>query len=238
LKLDADLGRDIVLWLGIAMMVSMLTGAYLWWPRNWRSAFTLKRSQRGRLLDYHNMLSVYFYVPLLLIVFSGVYFLKPHWIEPVVSAVSTAQPADPNFSPLSRVSCGSNTTIDQAITVAQTVAPRERFVFISIPKAPEPYWIQFAPEGNIGSKGLTQVWVNRDCPIISYLVRATTFADKFGARMHALHKDMMLGTFGQIVVFISGLLIPLAFVTGVLLWIGKRSARTAAARQRTLRAPI
>ena len=38
-------GRDTLAWLGVAMMVSMATGLYLWWPRNrnWRTAFTIKR---------------------------------------------------------------------------------------------------------------------------------------------------------------------------------------------------
>jgi uncharacterized iron-regulated membrane protein len=42
----------------------MLTGLYLWWPRNrnWKMAFTLKRGAQGRrrLLDLHNLFAVYF----------------------------------------------------------------------------------------------------------------------------------------------------------------------------------
>ena len=59
------------------MLVSLVTGLYLWWPRNrnWRVAFTLKRGARGRrrLLDLHNLFAVYLYVPLFIIAFTGVY---------------------------------------------------------------------------------------------------------------------------------------------------------------------
>ena len=80
------LAREAIAWLAVVMLVSLVTGLYLWWPRNrnWRVAFTLKRGARGRrrLLDLHNLFAVYLYVPLFVIAFTGVYFAKPHWIEP------------------------------------------------------------------------------------------------------------------------------------------------------------
>jgi uncharacterized iron-regulated membrane protein len=35
----------------------------------------------------------------------------------------------------------------------------------------------------------------------------------------------MLGGFGTVIVFLSGLLLPFSFVTGLLLWLGKRRNR-------------
>jgi uncharacterized iron-regulated membrane protein len=79
---------DAIAWLAVAMLVSLLTGLYLWWPRNrnWRVAFTLKRGARGRrrLLDLHNLFAVYLYVPLLILAFTGLYFVKAQWIDPAV----------------------------------------------------------------------------------------------------------------------------------------------------------
>jgi uncharacterized iron-regulated membrane protein len=40
-----------------------------------------------------------------------------------------------------------------------------------------------------------------------------------------LHKNVMLGHFGSVIVFLSGLLLPLSFVTGVTLWLDKRKNR-------------
>ena len=70
--------------LGVAMIVSMATGLYLWWPRNrnWYAAFTLKRGTQGRrrLLDLHNLFAVYLYVPLLVVALTGVDLTRPDWI--------------------------------------------------------------------------------------------------------------------------------------------------------------
>ena len=43
------------------------------------------------MLDLHNLLSVYLYVPLLIIALTGIYFSKPEWIDPVLSVVSIAR---------------------------------------------------------------------------------------------------------------------------------------------------
>ena len=43
--------------------------------------------------------------------------------------------------------------------------------------------------------------------------------------MFPLHWNLMLGPFGSVVVFLSGLLLPLSFVTGLLLWLESQAYR-------------
>jgi len=50
-------------------------------------------------------------------------------------------------------------------------------------------------------------------------------AEAFQTVTKALHHDMMLGRFGQAILFISGLILPVSFVTGFLLWLDKRRNR-------------
>jgi uncharacterized iron-regulated membrane protein len=228
------LARTALAWVGIAMIVSMATGLYLWWPRNrnWYIAFTLKRGARGRrrLLDLHNLFSVYLYVPLLLIALTGVYFARPDWIDPAVSQMSIARKPDPAV--LVRASkpdsCQTQTTASQAVALALARFPSSKFVLMTIPQIEaEPYYVQLAPRNNIGPKGQTQVWVDHACPtILTSIDGATrTAAETFQAAMHPLHGELMLGRFGATIVFLTGLLLPLSFVTGVLLWLNTRKGR-------------
>jgi uncharacterized iron-regulated membrane protein len=130
-------GRDIVAWFGVVMIVSMATGLYLWGPRNrnWYGALTLKRGARGRrrLLDLHNLFAVYLYVPLLILAVTGVYVIKPHWIDPAISLVSVARTPDPEA--LARTakpgSCTARTTPGQAADLAQARFPSAKFVLIA-----------------------------------------------------------------------------------------------------------
>jgi uncharacterized iron-regulated membrane protein len=228
--------RTALAWLGVAMVMSMATGLYLWWPRNrnWYIAFTLKRGARGRrrLLDLHNLFSVYLYVPLLLIALTGIYFARPDWIDPAVSQVSIAREPEP--AALARASrpgsCQTQTTASQAVALALARFPSSKFVLMTIPQSQaEPYYVQLAPPNNIGPKGQTQVWVDQACPtILTSIDGATrTAAETFQAAMHPLHGELMLGRFGQVIVFLTGLLLPLSFVTGWLLWLNGRKTRPA-----------
>jgi uncharacterized iron-regulated membrane protein len=166
-------GADVLAWLGVGMLVSMAAGLYLWWPRNrnWYGALTFKRGARGRrrLLDLHNVFSVYLYVPLLILAVTGVYFLKPHWIDPAFSLVSVPRKADPKTlaSTSNPGSCGTRTTPGQAVSIALARFPSSKFVALVISKPDEqPYQVRLAPPNNLHEKGQTEVYVDRECPII------------------------------------------------------------------------
>jgi uncharacterized iron-regulated membrane protein len=227
-------GREVVAWLGMAMIVSMATGLYLWWPRNrnWYVAFTLKRGARGRrrLLDLHNLFAVYLYVPLLILAVTGVYIIKPYWIDPAISLVSMVR--TPDADALARASkpgsCKARTTPGQAADLAQALFPSAKFVLIVIPRQQEqPYRVQLAPPNNLDDKGQTQVFVDRECPVILTAIdgEVRVASEVFKAVVFPLHRNLMLGRFGQVVVFLSGLLLPVSFVTGLLLWLDKRKNR-------------
>ena len=228
-------GQDTIAWIGGALIVSIATGLYLWWPpdRGWRSALTLKRAARGRrrLHNLHNVLAVCLFIPLLIIVFTGVYLIRPDWIDPAVTLVSVARTPDPEA--LARISkpgsCGSRTTPGQAVALAQARFSSAKFASISIPEKQElPYLVQLAPPNNVGDRGQTRVFVDRECPIILTAIdgEVSVAAETFQAIMHPLHQTLMLGRIGQGIAFLAALLLPVSFVTGLVLWLGKRKDRT------------
>jgi uncharacterized iron-regulated membrane protein len=227
-------GRDALAWLGVAMMVSMATGLYLWWPRNrnWYTAFTLKRGARGRrrLLDLHNLFAVYLYVPLFVIAVTGVYFLRPDWIDPAISLVSVDRTPDPEA--LARMSkpgsCPARTTPGQAAALALARYPSSQLAAVIVPAAQnQPLVVQLAPPDNLGLKGQTQVFIDPECPSILTVLDAESAvaSEMFKAVVHPLHFNLMMGRFGQAIVFLAGLILPLSWVTGLLLWLDKRKNR-------------
>jgi len=230
-------GRGVVAWIGLAMIVSMATGLYLWWPRNqkWRMAFTFKRGARGRrrLIDLHNIFAVYLYVPLFVLAFTGIYFVRSTWIDPAISLMSVPRTPDPTaLARSSRPdSCPARTTPGQAVALAQARFPSTKLGLISIPRqSTDPYEVELLSPYNFGIGGATQVYVERECPNILTVIDGKTVvaAEAFQSATRAMHHDLMLGRFGQVFVFLSGLVLPLSFVTGLLLWLDKRGNRTPA----------
>ena len=227
-------GRGVVAWIGLAMIVSMATGLYLWWPRNrnWRMAFTFKRGARGRrwLIDLHNIFAVYLYVPLFILAFTGVYFVRSAWIDPAISLVSVPRTPDPVALAQSSGpgSCPAKTTPGQAVAVAQARFPSTKLGLLTIPRqSAEPYEVELLSPDSFGIGGATQVFVERECPNILTVIDGKTavVAEAFQSATRGLHHDLMLGRFGQALEFVSGLILPVSFVTGLLLWLDKRKNR-------------
>ncbi|MCA1974569.1 MAG: PepSY domain-containing protein [Caenispirillum sp.] len=94
--LAGDTGFVVVGLCGIALLVGLVSGVVVWWPRGgkWRQAFGIKRGASGARLtvDLHRTHGIYALPVLAVVAFSGVYMVFPEWITPAVSAVSPVTP--------------------------------------------------------------------------------------------------------------------------------------------------
>jgi len=96
-------GEDMVAWLGLAWIVVLFTGFYLWyWPgvRRWATAFVVRRG-RGRFtfhLSVHKVIGLVVFVPLTVVAVTGVAFAFPNmkgWFENVTPAQRGAEMWEP-----------------------------------------------------------------------------------------------------------------------------------------------
>lgn len=103
LLLPRPLAGPAVAACGIALLVSLGTGAWLWWPRGrapgrWRRALGLSRQSRGlrRWLELHNVSAAYLFAPLLVLTVTGTWLAQPGWFaalgldksfQPIASAL-------------------------------------------------------------------------------------------------------------------------------------------------------
>ncbi|WP_323028597.1 PepSY-associated TM helix domain-containing protein [Castellaniella defragrans] len=71
---------------GLVLLVSMATGAWLWWPRGpaagrWRRGLTMRRQSRGlrRCRELHDITAGYLFFPLLVLALTGTWLARPEW---------------------------------------------------------------------------------------------------------------------------------------------------------------
>ena len=95
-------GKAITGAANLAFLFIVLSGFYLWWPRNWtRAAFRnvlMFRSglkTKARDFNWHNVIGIWSLVPLFIIVFSGVVISYPWASNLVYRAVGEEPPAPP-----------------------------------------------------------------------------------------------------------------------------------------------
>lgn len=239
--IPGGVGREIVGWLGVAMLVLGCSGLYLWWPKpgQWKAAFQVRRKAKGLRLnrELHGAVGIWSLVIFMLVNFTGVYLAFPQQIS---AAVNTVWPGRDMRAAMfqARVDPMRGTApmdVDEAVELARARVPGTRFLnaFLSV-----------RPDQAL-RVGLIRPGHEEGAPIITVIIdpyrksvvdvfdpQAMSTGEKIIAWQRALHYGIGLGGVYKFLVFVSGVIIPIFAVTGFLMWWIKRRNRRAGERAR------
>ena len=239
--IPGGLGREIVGWLGVAMLVLGCSGLYLWWPRSgqWKQAFLVRRKAKGLRLnrELHGAVGIWSLVIFMLVNFTGVYLAFPQQISAAVNLVSPGRDMRAAMFQ-ARVEPMRGTpamNVDEAVELAQSRAPGTRFLNAFLPTRPD----------QALRVGLVRPGYEEGAPVVTVIVDPyrRTVVDVFDPQtmsagekvitwQRALHYGIGLGGTYKFLVFLSGVIIPIFAVTGFLMWWIKRRNRRAGERAR------
>jgi len=217
---------------GLLLLVSAFSGVYLWWPRRGKigQALTINyRVGRTRLnFDLHRVSGISVALVLLVVGFSGVYMIFPEYVKPLVQLFSplTEFPKDLKSMPLPD---RPPLTPSQAIAAADTAFPNAELTYISLTSmGPEGVYAVYKRQpGEVRkSNGSSIVWVDqyRGDTLHVRDPRIMSVGDKFLLWQFPLHNGEAFGLPGRLVILITGLSLPLLYVTGLFIWWRKRRA--------------
>ena len=224
-------GKIVMAIVGGFLLVSLLSGVYLWLPARHKivSALLIKRSaSRERFTyDLHKVSGIYSLIVMLMLTITGIALEIPEYANPLISCFSplqTLSKSTSNFSNQPRIS------LDKAVDIAKQQFPDARLC-----------WIE-TPSGNLGSYRInlrqanepsqrfpkTNVWIDQYSGDILNINNPRNFSkgDSAISWFHPLHSGEAFSMTGRLLVFISGLCCPILFVTGVLRWLQKRCAKS------------
>lgn len=226
-------GREIIGWLGVAMLVLGVSGLVIWWPRpgRWKAAFTVKKGARGARLhrELHGAVGIWSLVVFLIVTFSGVYLAFPQTLGDGVSAILPARDLRAAVK-VEPVKGAKPADIDQVVELAKAALPGAALRSVSPPQRPDQaYRVGLAPAGHAHGAPMATVFVD------PWAARVAEVRDPSGysagetvlAWQRPLHAGEGLGWLWKWLVFLSGVLPPLFAVTGTLMWWLKRKARRA-----------
>jgi len=235
------LGREIVGWLGVALIVLGCSGLYLWWPRagQWKAAFIVRRNARGLRLnrELHGAVGIWSLVLFMLVNFTGVYLAFPQQIGAAVNAVwpgrdMRAATFQARVEPLRGATAIS---VEEALALAKERVPDARFLNAFLPVRPDQAMrIGLIREGHAEGAPIITVIVDpwRRKVIDVFDPRTLSTGESIVAWQRALHYGQGLGGTYRFLVFVSGVIIPIFAITGFLMWWIKRRNRRAGERAR------
>lgn len=224
-------GRQVVGWVGMAMLLSSLTGLWLWWP----TTGSLKRAlrwRRHRNLDHniHQTLGFWIALPLFALSLTGVWISFPQWF----AGVDGPRPKGPDRAMLMRAVPleAPHVLLAEAVAKAQAVAPGA-LRSVAWPTDRKPQWtIELAGKGAGGSVAVDAADGTASLAPASARPQRETVA----RLMRRIHDGTGMGLAWQVVIFLGGLIPAALAVTGVIMWWRSRGWRADLAARKKARA--
>ena len=229
-----ETGKVVVAIAGAALLLTVLTGMVVWWPRMVRSAIwravTVRHGGSWPRFSFQlHRAGGFFAAPLLLVsALSGVHFNMPHWVTPLVNVVSPVTPRGPLLNQSSHK--GAGTSVASAIIAAHKLFPDARMTRVSFPaNRRQPFEIRVRQPAELRQgPGATRISIDSgDARVLRVIdPERARGGDQFLSWLFPLHTGEAFGLAGRIFVSLFGFIPLVFFVTGLVIWIKLRAAKT------------
>ncbi len=213
-------GRPVVGWLGVAMMVSSLTGLWLWWPRGAFAAGLGWRRGPHVFSNLHHLGGFWICAPLFALSASGVYIAFPKVSHALVGAPPpAARPGGGAMPDMAGPTAPAHMTPDQAAAAVLQARPGARLVTVQSPDgARHPAWrVQVAGAGTNPvslsvDDATSAVREERPGP-------AQNPADPLSRRIRQIHTGDETPLAWKVVITLAGLAPTLLGASGLVIWL-------------------
>jgi uncharacterized iron-regulated membrane protein len=210
-------GRQIVGWIGVAMLISSISGIWLWWPTvgSWIRGL---RWRRHRNLDtnLHHLMGFWISIPLFVLSLTGAWIAFPQFFGPLVgensrpmgfgadrAAMAKAKPLPAPATALGTASASALALTPGNITqITWPTDYKAQWQFMIKPAKGKPATI--AVDDATGAASITP-GMDRGQAGIARLMRQ-------------IHDGTGMGIVWQAIIFLGGLLPAALAVTGIIMW--------------------
>ncbi|NBS17328.1 MAG: PepSY domain-containing protein [Gammaproteobacteria bacterium] len=227
------LGQRVVGGLGLILILSLTSGIILWRPDRLalRSAFAIRTNQglNRFLLDLHRWLGLLGFPLLFVLAFTGFLLVFEGPLESILGITGMAHgEKGPAIKSSGQGSSHRPVSLDEAILLARGPFPKSEVRLLTTPEGPEgTYRITFKQRGEVNDRHpMTAVWVDQYSGQIREVRNALRFsiAETFLTAVWPVHTGEISGGWGHTLYFLSGLLLPLLYLSGLIRWlIGKEA---------------
>lgn len=220
-------GNHLLSFGSVLLMLSILIGYYLWWPRpsTWRSVFMIRRGARRKRLNYewHKLIGVYTGGLLILSLFTAIHMYEP-WTQVIDQGVNLLSPVtDLNASPLASrlISDPVPISTQRAVEISRAALPGSRPESIEFPS--DGYGV-YVVTLDTDAAWKTQVSIDQYSGAVVRVQgpQTASVGDHVLGWLFPVHTGQVFGLPGRTVLVILGIVPTSLYITGGIIWWNRR----------------
>jgi uncharacterized iron-regulated membrane protein len=209
-------GRQVVGWIGVAMLLSSLTGLWLWWPTagSWTRGLRWRRHSNFDT-NLHHQFGFWIALPLFVLSLTGAWISFPAFFASLSGQQAPqGQRGDPAARFRARPLEAPAQKLDAVIAAAQAEVPGQVSA-LTWPTDQKPEWsVQLKPQ-----RGKPAMVAVEDATGAARLdAKAGEGQGGLARTMRKIHDGTDMGLVWQVIIFLGGLLPAALAVTGVIMW--------------------
>jgi uncharacterized iron-regulated membrane protein len=223
---SGGLGRIIMRWSGVATLVSLLSGVYLWWPvkriRIWSGW------QRGGFwFNLHNSVGILSCLPLTVLAATGTVIGFEDSVGGLLSRIMRSAEVHPSQSLARRQPAVGRPFIspDQALAIGRAQMPEAIPYRLQMPLYGGAYRVSFDNPRDRVTGRHNLITIDPYSGNVISTIRSSDLSpvERSLATNEAIHTGVALGIPTRIVAWLTSMIVPVQVVSGLLLWLRRKS---------------
>lgn len=212
-----NVGREVVAVLGLFLVLMSAIGLWLWWPGAKAILMSLKwRKQFSKSMNLHRQTGAVLGVVMIVEAVTGAWIALPRMFENLIEPDGKAGRVQSEGPPRTPTLADPALSFERAVALARTAAGTTApLITIFPPSEDRPAWSITFDGAAVAVDDASAVATVKPKP-------ERTPAGKVTDMMEALHAGHT-GPIWQMIVFLSGIVLALLSVTGILLWVQGRT---------------
>jgi uncharacterized iron-regulated membrane protein len=222
---SGNVGRTIMKWSGLAMLISLASGLYLWWPMKrfrirggWRSG--------GFWFDLHNSIGIFALVPLLLLTVTGTVIGFEDQATALLNRVTRRSQVreTQNSAPRRQASETPVITPDQAVAIARAQMPGTKPYRVQMPQYGGAYRVSldYSRDKVAGGRNLVAIDPYTGSVIFSTRSSDLSSTERILATNEAIHTGEVLGMPGRMAAWLTSVIVPVQVTSGLVFWLHRK----------------
>jgi uncharacterized iron-regulated membrane protein len=223
---EADTGKRIMSWAGVAMLFLIVSGLYLWWPYK-RFSIERRGSSKRFWFDIHAVTGIFSFVFLFALAATGVIIGFEQTTTPVLFRLTGSRPSRPPRIQLMPPAGAQPITPDQAIEIARKAFPGAEPFIVNVPASGEPYFIAARYPEDLTPGGRSRIMIDPYTGKVLYALGSRTVPG--GTRLvnlnRSIHTGDVFGIPSKAILSLASLMAVVQVISGLVMWWKGRRAR-------------